>query len=133
MQPPVQPQSKQSKELGRLDPVESPLPDIILELKTILNQAIVAFAVTLLDPHDLDKYIQGSKTPEPNTEKRIRNLYRIVRLLKEHDDDSTILNWFLGMNPQLNDDSPLECLHKDPNGEGFQRVSEAAKYFVITG
>ena len=49
----------------------------------------------------------------------------IVRLLGEYEGPATIRAWWIGTNPGLGDEAPLQMLAQDP-----QRVHEAAVAFL---
>lgn len=46
-------------------------------------------------------------------ERRLRATHQIARMLLEHDASHTVRAWFIGMNPQLDDDAPADVLRND--------------------
>ncbi len=83
--------------------------------------SIVGFLVDLLgtkltahlaqvDVSTISRWRSGKVTPPVEAEKRLRETYQISRLLLQGDADHTVRAWFIGMNPQLDDESPIEAI-----------------------
>jgi transcriptional regulator with XRE-family HTH domain len=62
-----------------------------------------------------------SGRPRADSERQVREAYRIYRDLAESDSDPTIRAWFMGSNSYLGDDSPAEAI-----GRGEARAVLAA-------
>ncbi len=59
---------------------------------------------------------------------RIRDVYQIYALLLQVEGNHTIRAWFMGMNPQLNDESPAEAV-----AEGRVREAMGAARAFVNG
>ena len=55
--------------------------------------------------------------------------YQVFRLLLAEESKHTIRAWFIGLNPQLNDESPVMVIRAGR----FQEVMVAAKAYVSGG
>lgn len=97
-------------------------------LQETLGQKLTAFAVGIKDPKAIGKYATG-RQPRADTEARLRDLYRVTRLLLSEETPSTVRAWMIGANPQLNDEAPIEALH----GRRTAPVMRAAEAFVLGG
>ncbi len=62
------------------------------------------------------------------SEQRLRQAYQIVRLLMERESAETVRAWFVGMNPDLDDQAPVLVLPEEP-----VRVLQAARSFLAQG
>ncbi|MFT4220189.1 MAG: hypothetical protein QM611_06695 [Microbacterium sp.] len=62
-------------------------------------------------------------------ERKLRNTFQVYGLLSSVEGDHTVRAWFMGMNPQLDDDSPAEALA----AERFREVASAARAFAAGG
>jgi hypothetical protein len=67
--------------------------------------------------------------PQTASETRLRTAYQVFQLLLAHDGEHTVRPWFIGLNPQLNDASPIEAIREDR----LREVMTAAKSFVLGG
>lgn len=55
-------------------------------------------------------WMNGATKPSLQHERRLRCAYQIFEMLKGVEAGPTIRAWFMGMNPQLNDNSPAEAI-----------------------
>lgn len=90
--------------------------DLITAVVNKLGTRLVGFVVDK-DKSTLTRWRKGDIAVPDESSKRLRLVYQIFRLLESSESDYTIRAWFIGMNPQLDDDSPLEAIaagrHKD--------------------
>src|SRR3954469_16607647 len=101
--------------------VTTTIAQIADELQTTLGQRLTAYAVGVRDPKAIGKYARGAIEPRDDTAQRLRDLFRIVRILAAERPE-TIRAWMIGSNPLLDDRAPIEMLHE----ENVQRVSRSA-------
>jgi hypothetical protein len=92
--------------------VTSSIPQIAEDLQTTLGQRLTAYAVGVRDPKAVGKYARAAIEPREETAQRLRDLFRIVRLLDEERPE-TIRAWLIGSNPLLADKAPIEVLHEE--------------------
>lgn len=110
--------------------VESSIPDIAAFLQDALGQKLVAFMVGVEDPKTVGRWISEKRLPQDvDVERRLRDAHLIFRLLLTKESPYTARAWFVGLNPQLNDESPAVAM-----SEGRTRdVLVAAKAFLAGG
>ena len=99
-------------------------------LRDLLSQQLVAFVVGK-DAKTVQRWAKGESTQIRDTEaeRRLRATYEIALLLLQHDSSRTVKAWFISMNPQLGDSSPVEAIQEGQFGEAFA----AARAFVVGG
>ena len=96
------------------------------QLLEILGARLTAFMVGLSDPKALTEYAKGERSPQSETDTKLRTVHQIVVTLMKGDiPSSAIQAWFTGMNPDLEDESPAKVILENP-----KRVLEAARAFV---
>lgn len=101
---------------------------IVGSLQDILGQRLVAVIASVSDAKAVGKWARGERSPHPVAEQRLRNAYQIVQLLLERESGDTARAWFVGMNPDLDDQAPALVLGEDP-----VRVLQAARSFLAHG
>lgn len=75
------------------------------------------------------RWADGSqRPPQPDVERKLRGAFQIVQLLVETDSRHVVRAWFIGMNPQLEDQSPAEVI-----AGGDVRAAMAAARAFSTG
>lgn len=80
-------------------------------------------------PRAVTRWVSGDAVPPAREEDLLRDTFQITQLLSEVEPDEVIRAWFMGMNPQLGDESPVEALR-----EGRVRdAMAAARAFVNAG
>jgi hypothetical protein len=62
-----------------------------------------------VDPKTVAHWAQG-QTPRPEAEKRVRLAFQVFQLLQADDDAHTVRAWFIGINPQLDDQAPADAV-----------------------
>ena len=105
------------------------------------TQSITKFLVDLLgaaltarladvDVSTVNRWKAGNGGPPQHaSEARLRAAHQVGRLLLAGDSDHTVRAWFIGMNPQLDDEAPLDAIAADQ----FKAVLSAARSFLAGG
>jgi uncharacterized protein (DUF2384 family) len=105
-----------------------PTPEVAGDLQRLLGQKLVAYAVGVRSPKLVGRWAAGDHDPRPDSEKRLREMYRVWLTLKEGDYDSpsTLRAFLMGSNPNLQDRAPIDVIR---DGQGVEAV-HAAEAFV---
>lgn len=105
-----------------------PIADIATHLLAHLGPSMTT-ALTGKSIQTVRRYAKGSTSVPEDVEKRLRDAHMIFSYIEQVDAPATVRAWFMGMNPQLDDRSPVELLIEGhPND-----VLAAAKAFVTGG
>lgn len=112
------------KEAYRLE-----IREIAAVLQETLGQRLTAYAIGIKDPKAIGRYARGEQAPQSNQERNIRELFRLTRLLLEHETPATVRAWMIGLNPELGERPPADVLHEMDH----QSVLRAAEAFVAGG
>jgi hypothetical protein len=108
--------------------IQTSFQEIVCALRESLGAGMLA-DIAKADVRSVNRWAAGTSTPRTEAETRIRTTFQIVALLQEVEADSTIRAWFHGMNPLLNDSSPVELLLENH----LKEVLSAARNFVANG
>jgi hypothetical protein len=125
------PNVRQASTAAHRATVESSVADIAAFLQDALGQKLVAFMVGVDDPKTIGRWAkqQGRSPQDPDAERRLRDAYQIFRLLLAKESPYTVRAWFVGLNPQLDDEPPATAIR-----EGRARdVLVAARAFLAGG
>ncbi|MGV8913614.1 MAG: hypothetical protein ACOH14_13465 [Rhodoglobus sp.] len=101
------------------------IQDISETLADVLGRQLLGLIVNK-SPRSVLRWINSETQPTPDDERRLRNTYQVYALLSSEEGDHTIRAWFMGMNPQLEDNSPAEALAEDRARD----VMVAARAFI---
>ena len=85
--------------------------EIARYLQELLGQKLVAYMAGVSDPKVVGRWAQGTQPPRDEPDRRLRTVLKICHLLLSQDNTHAVRAWFIGMNPQLGDDSPAEAMH----------------------
>lgn len=110
------------------DALQISIQDVTSELARVLGRQLLCVIVDKAT-RTIQRWINGESEPGADDERRLRNAYQIYLLLSSVEGDHTIRAWFVGMNPQLEDDSPVDALAADRARD----VMSAARAFVNGG
>ncbi len=79
-----------------------------------------------VDVSTVSRWKAGISEPRPDTEQRLRGAHQVARMLLTVDSVDTVRSWFIGMNPELDDDAPLDVI---ASGD-VKAVLTAARSFI---
>lgn len=109
--------------------VETDVHAIAGFLREVFGIKVTAYLAKVADPKTVVRWIAGDQHPRPNAEARLRVAFQVFQFLQQCDSPHTVRAWFVGMNPELDDVSPVRAIR-----EGLsQEVMVAAKTFAAGG
>ena len=108
--------------------VELGVSDIAAALQTQLGQALLGVIVNKTE-RTLTRWTKAAVRPPHASEQLLRDTFQVFELLASAESADVARAWFMGMNPQLDDESPAEAL-----STGRARdVMSAARAFINAG
>ena len=109
--------------------VRAPVPDVASYLQDLLSRRLVAYVAGVKDAKTVSRWANGEvKEVRQESEARLRIAYEIAQLLVQFDSPRIIKAWFIGLNPQLGDESPADAIRK-----GRLKEAKAAARAFATG
>ena len=83
--------------------------DLARFLQDTLGSKLTAYITEVKDPKMVGRWAEGTK-PSQIRERRLRDTYQIFQTVMQADDEFVARAWFIGMNPNLEDDTPADAL-----------------------
>lgn len=84
--------------------------DIVRRLADVLGKNLLALIVNR-DLRTVTRWVQNDQLRlSAADETRVRNTFQVFSLLMSVEGEHTVRAWFMGMNPQLEDEAPAEAL-----------------------
>ncbi len=117
----------------QLDHDASTLPVAVIAdyLQNALGQRIAAHLIGSRDAKQIGRYQKADgPAPNPTTDLRLRESYKIVRMIAESFDDKTARAWLFGTNTRLDDAAPVDVLRQATEPTQFAEVRAAARQLV---
>jgi hypothetical protein len=108
---------------------ESSIEQITEYLEEVLGRKLVATLASVKDQNAVARWAAGERAPRAGAEERLRAAYQIFRLLLAAESPHTVRAWFIGLNPQLNDESPILVIQEGR----FQEAMVAARAYLSGG
>ena len=120
---------RRAREDAHAAAVSSATGEVVRQLQDVLGQAMLAVLVSK-DVRTVSRWTAPHPSrPSLSDDRLLRDALQVQRLLLAADKPDVVRAWFMGMNPQLDDVSPVEAL-----AEGRARdVMAAARAFVNAG
>jgi uncharacterized protein (DUF2384 family) len=112
------------------DAIKLPIAEVAGYLQEHISQRMAAYLAGLADSRQIGRYARDDHKPTPPTDRRLREGYKVVRLLVEAYDDSTARSWLFGTNTRLDDQAPIEVLQQATDTQTFIDVLRAARQFA---
>ena len=102
--------------------------EIAAYLQGAVGQRVAAAIAGLIDAKQIGRYAREDG-PEPHgaTERRLREGYKVVRMLIDAYDGKTARAWLFGTNTRLDDRAPIEVLGAATETAEFAAVVRAAR------
>lgn len=102
--------------------------EIAAYLQDAVGQRVAAAMAGLGDARQIGRYArQDGPEPHPTTERRLREGYKVVRMLVDAYDAKTARAWLFGTNTRLDDRAPIEVLGEATEPATFTAVIRAAR------
>jgi len=114
----------------RLDHETTTLPvgEIAAYLQEQLGQRMAAFLAGLSDVKQIGRYTrEGGPEPRDAVSLRLRQGYKIVRMISEAYDANTTKAWLFGTNTRLDDEAPIQLMRSAETPEQFTAIVRAAR------
>lgn len=93
--------------------VQTPVADIARFLQENFGRRLAAFIAGIEDPKQVGKWCIGQNSPRIDSELRLRAAYQVFQMITLEENSHTARAWMIGMNPQLEDDSPIQAIAED--------------------
>lgn len=102
--------------------------EIAAYLQGAVGQRVAAAIAGLADAKQIGRYARdGGPEPHGSTERRLREGYKVVRMLTDAYDPKTTRAWLFGTNTRLDDRAPIEVLGAASDTPEFIAVVRAAR------
>lgn len=105
--------------------------EIAAYLQEQLGQRMAAHLAGLGDTRQIGRYArEGGPSPSQTVERRLREGYKVVRMLVDAYDPQTAKAWLFGTNTRLDDAAPIEVLGQATETGQLAAVVRAARQFA---
>jgi hypothetical protein len=109
--------------------VDTSVEEVTGTLQSLLSRRLVAYIAGVKDAKTVSRWASGEVEPRDEAERRLRDVYQIALLLTEFDSPRIVKAWFIGLNPHLEDTSPVEAIRDGRTTEALA----AARAFIVGG
>jgi hypothetical protein len=114
--------------------MRAPLDAMVKELAELLTPRLVAYLGGVRETRAVHQWAEGTRDiKSPDVEDRLRFALQVAVLLAEHDTRRVVQAWFQGLNPHLEDRSPIRMLREGDLVEVGPAVLSAARAFLVGG
>lgn len=80
-------------------------------LADVFGPSLVAKMAGITDPKQVRRWASGENRPRIEAEQRLRAAMQVYQLLQVEESPHTVRAWFIGLNPQLDDnETPVEAI-----------------------
>ncbi len=113
------------------DATTLPISEVAGYLQDQLGQRVAAHLAGLRDAKQVGRYRKpDGPAPNQTTDLRLREGYKIVRMIVESFDEKTARAWLFGTNTRLDDEAPIDVLRRASDPPQFAAVRAAARHLV---
>ena len=111
--------------------VKGAFSEIVEELAGILGKKLTAYIGGVKDTRVVDRWARAGVAPYREADGRIRLAYQIAKTLSEYDSPRVVQAWFTGLNPELQDRTPVRLLREeDPEKVGPELLNAMRAYLA---
>ena len=109
-----------------------PIPRLVEQLAVILGRKLIAYGCNVKDVRAVDRWIAGG-TIYGNAADKLRLVFQVSRMLRNYDSATVVQAWMTGINPELDDRSPLRLLRDGQPEQIAPELLRAARTFIAGG
>lgn len=113
--------------------MRSAFPTVVREVRDILGAKLCAYLGSVKETRAVHQWAEGTRTPNASVQRRLRVALQAAAPIATADSPAVAQVWFQGLNPQLDDRSPLHLLREGDLDEVGPAVIGAARSFVAGG
>ncbi|MBZ5580617.1 MAG: DUF2384 domain-containing protein [Acidobacteriia bacterium] len=113
--------------------IQAAFPAIVKELAEILGKKLTAYIGGVKDTRVVERWMEDGVEPYRDADRRIRLAYQIAKTLSEHDSARVVQAWFTGLNPELQDRSPIRLLKEEDPEKIGRELLNAMRAFLAGG
>jgi hypothetical protein len=113
--------------------IQAPFAEIVEELVQILGKKLTAYVGGVKDTRVVERWMQASVEPYRDADRRIRLGYQIAKTLSEHESTRVVQAWFIGLNPELQDRTPIRLLKEEDVEKVGPELLNAMRAFLAGG
>ena len=113
--------------------IQAPFSEIVAELVEILGKKLAAYLGGVKDTRVVDRWIHEGVQPYREADRRVRLAYHIAKTLNEHDSARVVQAWFVGLNPELHDRTPIRLLKEENPEKVGPELLNAMRAFLAGG
>jgi hypothetical protein len=107
-----------------------PVSEIARYLQGQLGQRTAAYLAGVADSRQIGRYAAEKHEPGPPVERRLREGYKVVRMICDAYDAKTAKAWLFGTNSRLDDQAPVEVIGRAESTDDFVAALRAARQFA---
>lgn len=111
----------------------SAFPEVVREVRDILGARLCAYLGSVKETRAVHQWAEGSRAPSAEVQRRLRVALQAAAPIATADSAAVAQVWFQGLNPQLDDRSPLHLLREGDLDEIGPAVIAAARSFLAGG
>ena len=109
----------------------SSFPEVVAELREVLGVTLCAYLGSVKETRAVNQWAEGSRKPSEVIQRRFRVALQAALPIADVDSPAVAQAWFQGLDPQLDDRSPLRLLRDGDLDEIGPDVIDAARAFLI--
>ena len=109
----------------------APLPEIVAYLREVLTPRLSALLGGVRETRATREWAEGLREPSAATQARLRAAAQVAKIVETTFDAQTVQSWIQGMDPMLDDQSPLWLLRHAKDEDDLRRVLQSARRFVV--
>ena len=111
----------------------SPFPEVVADLRQILGVTLCAYLGAVKETRAVNQWADGVRTPSADVQRRLRVALQAVAPIAEIDSPAIAQAWFQGLDPLLDDRSPVRLLREGDIDQDGPDVIGAARAFLADG
>ena len=111
----------------------SSFAEVAQEARDILGARLCAYLGSVKETRAVHQWAGGTRKPSAEIQRRLRVALQAVAPIAAADSAAVAQAWFQGLNPQLDDRSPLRLLREGDLDEVGPEVIGAARAFLASG
>lgn len=117
---------------AHIDSTRLPFNELVLELTKIIGRKLTAYIAGVDDTRSVDRWTKGQGS-YGEVERKLRFTYQVVVPLADHNPASVVQSWLTGINPELEERTPIRLLREQDQEVVGPDLLRAVRSFLAGG
>jgi hypothetical protein len=118
--------------IAHIESTKLSFQEIVTQVTNVIGRKLTAY-ITSVDVRTVERWLEGDTVPHGEADPRLRFTYLLVMPIADQDKPAVVQSWLTGINPELNDRTPIRLLREQNLESVGPELLSAQRSFLAGG